>query len=289
MARDIQMIERQQSFQESKPTVYIVATPIGNLQELTPRAVEILSSVDIIAAEDTRHTFKLLQYFNIKTKCIAHHLHNERESSKGILKLLEANKSIALVSDAGYPLLSDPGQSLIQSVIAAGYPVVPISGSSAILNAVVASGLCAQPFLFYGFLDASEGKRMKALQSLGNSPYTTIFYEAPHRIHKMLQSMYAVFGNRKVCIARELTKQYEEFIRGDLIDVIAVSESLKGELVVVVEGMYENIEVDMEDILEVVKKRIEAGESSKGAIKQVAAEYGIAKNILYAEFHKKTV
>lgn len=289
MARDIQMIERQQSFQESKPTVYIVATPIGNLQELTPRAVEILSSVDIIAAEDTRHTFKLLQYFNIKTKCIAHHLHNERESSKGILKLLEANKNIALVSDAGYPLLSDPGQSLIQSVIAAGYPVVPISGSSAILNAVVASGLCAQPFLFYGFLDASEGKRMKALQSLSNSPYTTIFYEAPHRIHKMLQSMYAVFGNRKVCIARELTKQYEEFIRGDLIDVIAVSESLKGELVVVVEGMYENIEVDMEDILEVVKKRIEAGESSKGAIKQVAAEYGIAKNILYAEFHKKTV
>lgn len=275
---------RQHSFQGDTPTLYVVATPIGNLQELTPRAIEILSSVAIIAAEDTRHTMKLLQYFQIKTKCIAHHLHNEKESSKGIIKLLQEHNSVALVSDAGYPLLSDPGQLLVQSVIEQGYHVVPISGSSALLNALVASGLCVQPFLFYGFLEATESKRVKSLQTLDKIPYTIVFYEAPHRIEKMLHSLYSVFGNRRICIARELTKQYEEFIRGDLVDIMDALENIKGEIVVIVEGNMKQEEISMDVLVEEIDNLVQSGIRSKDAIKEIASTYSVSKNELYAYY-----
>ena len=280
------MINRQKSFHNTAPTLYLVATPIGNLKEMTPRAIEILSEVDIIAAEDTRNTAKLLQAFTISTKCISHHLHNEKESIHGIIKLLEEEKNIALVSDAGYPLISDPGEKLVNAVIEAGFNVVPISGSSALLNGLVASGICAQPFLFYGFLDASEGKRTKALVELKDLPYTIIFYEAPHRIEKMLKSCLEILGNRQVCLARELTKKYEEFLRGTICEVLEVIDEIKGEMVVIVEASKkEKDTIPLSLLKEKIDQYVDCGLSNKDAIKKVAKEQGISRNNLYKDYH----
>ena len=190
--------------------------PIGNLEEMTPRAIEILRTVDVIAAEDTRNTMKLLQVFDIHTRMIAHHSHNERESAKGLLNLLEQGQSVAVVSDAGYPLISDPGQNIVEQVTAAGYNVVPVSGCSASINALVASGLKAQPFLFKGFLSSNDRECVKELEGLKSLPFTMIFYEAPHRIERMLGHCLDVLGDRKACLAREITKRHEEFLRRNL-------------------------------------------------------------------------
>lgn len=229
-------MNRQKSFIDEKPTLYIVATPIGNLTELTPRAIEVLREVDVIAAEDTRNTRKLLSHFDIHTKLIAHHQYNENESAQGLLQLLEEGNQVALVSDAGYPLISDPGQCVTQLVIEAGYAVVPISGANAMLNALVASGLPTQSFLFYGFLKPKETMQIQELQKLKEYPHTLLFYEAPHRIQKTLQNMRSVLGDRNICLARELTKRYEEFIRGTISEVLEIIDTCKGEMVLVVEG-----------------------------------------------------
>ncbi len=279
---------RQKSFHNEKATVYVVATPIGNLQEMTPRAIEVLKEVDVIAAEDTRNTKKLCHHFGIETNIIAHHLHNENESVKGILKLLEEGKNIALVSDAGYPCISDPGHILVEKVIEAGYNVVPISGSSALLNALVASGLVPQPFVFYGFMDATENKRAKFLEEVKGLPYTMIFYEAPHRIEKMLTTSLQVLGDRNICLARELTKMHEEFIRGKISEVLEVVGEIKGEMVVIIEGCDKEKDVMPLPLLkEKVEQYMESGMSSKEAIKKVAKEQGISKNYLYREFHNE--
>ena len=279
-------MNRQKSFENGMPTLYLVATPIGNLKEMNERGIEILREVDVIAAEDTRNTMKLLSHFNIKTRCVAHHLHNEKESANGLIKMLEDGMNIALVSDAGYPLLSDPGQVVVNLVIEAGFNVVPISGSNAALNAVVASGLSAQPFLFYGFLGNSEKERVATLQELKNYPQTLIFYEAPHRIEKMLKSALEVLGNRRICLARELTKKHEEFIRGTISEVLEEVEVLRGEMVVVIEGCKkEKDTVSIEALYGAVNTYVESGLSSKEAIKKVAKEYGVSKNELYKQYH----
>ncbi|MFV0381588.1 MAG: 16S rRNA (cytidine(1402)-2'-O)-methyltransferase [Breznakia sp.] len=279
-------MKRQKSFHNKAATLYIVATPIGNLQELTPRAIATLKEVDIIAAEDTRNTKKLLQAFHIHTHLISHHVHNENESSKGILKLLAEGKNIALVSDAGYPLLSDPGQKLVEQVIEHAYNVVPISGSNAALNAIVASGICPQPFLFYGFIEGNESQRIKILQELKDYPHTIIFYEAPHRIRKTLQKMLEIMGNRRVCLARELTKTYEEFLRGNIEEVLSVVDELKGEMVVVVEASQkEKAAIAFSIIEKQIKVHTQNGLSTKEAIKRVAKEYGLSRNDIYKEYH----
>lgn len=279
-------MKRQKSFENDKPTLYLVATPIGNLKEMNERGIEILKEVDVIAAEDTRNTMKLLSHFAIKTRCVAHHLHNEKESANGLIKMLDEGNNIALVSDAGYPLLSDPGQMVVNLVIEAGYNVVPISGSNAALNALVASGLSAQPFLFYGFLGSSEKERVATLQELKAYPQTLIFYEAPHRIEKMLKSCVEVLGNRNMCLARELTKKHEEFIRGTILEVLDEVEDLKGEMVVVIEGnKKEKDSVSMETLYGYINAYVENGLSSKEAIKKVAKEYGVSKNDLYKQYH----
>lgn len=280
-------MKRQKSFDIEQPTLYLVATPIGNLDEFTPRAVEILQQVDVIAAEDTRNTLKLLTHFNIHTRLIAHHQHNEQASAKGLLQMLEEGQSIAIVSDAGYPLVSDPGQTIVQLAIDAGYPVVPVSGANAMLNALVASGLSAQPFLFYGFLKPQERERTQELMELKYYPQTLIFYEAPHRIRKMLESLHMVLGNRQICLARELTKRHEEFIRGTITEVLMICEELKGEMVIVVEGSKESKEpeMDMPSIQDQINQHMENGLSSKEAIKKVAKENGLSKNDLYKDFH----
>jgi 16S rRNA (cytidine1402-2'-O)-methyltransferase len=282
-------MRQQKSFQNDVISLYLVATPIGNLDELTPRAIEILKSVAVIAAEDTRVTQKLLSRFDIKTKVIAHHAHNEAQSTQGILKLLNSAQSVALVSDAGYPLMSDPGSILVQTVIQAGYNVVPVSGSSAFLNALVASGLSVQPHVFYGFLPQQDKAFRQELNQLKAYPMTLVFYEAPHRIKKTLEKMLAILGNRRAVLARELTKVYEEFMRGTLSELLeAVQQEPKGELVLVVEGNLGDREaaIDLSEVHRRIESYIQQGSSASEAIKQVAKDMGIQKNIIYNAYHQ---
>ena len=279
---------RQKSFENENPTLYLVATPIGNLAEMTPRAIEVLNEVDIIAAEDTRNTMKLLSHFGISTRCIAHHMHNEYESAKGLLQLLDEGKNVAVVSDAGYPLVSDPGQVVVNMVVEAGYNVVPISGANAALNALVASGLPAQPFMFVGFIKGNESEKRKECLEISKIKQTMIFYEAPHRIKKTLEMFLEVFGNRHVCLAREITKKHEEFIRGTLNEVIEICDELKGEMVIVMEGASDDVlteELPFSVINEKIQNYIREGFSTKEAIKKVAKDHGLSKNELYKQFH----
>ena len=274
---------RQQSFSNEKPTLYLVPTPIGNLDEMTPRAIEILRAVDVIAAEDTRNTMKLLQVFDIHTRLIAHHSHNERESAKGLLNLLEQGQSVAV-------LISDPGQNIVEQVTAAGYNVVPVSGCSASINALVASGLKVQPFLFKGFLSSNDRECVRELEGMKALPFTMIFYEAPHRVERMLGHCLDVFGDRKACLAREITKRHEEFLRGTLSELKDAACGLKGEMVVVIEGCAEESEpaVDMALITEQINERIQSGMSASEAIKQIAKEAGISKNEVYRVYHQES-
>ena len=283
-------MKRQKSFLNETPTLYLVATPIGNLQEMTPRAIEILKSVDVIAAEDTRNTGQLLKYFEINTKLITHHLYNEKQSCKGLIELLEQGISIALVSDAGYPLISDPGQMLVETVIDAGFNVVTINGASAILAGLVASGLRAQPFTFVGFLSSKTSEFQKQLDYWKDHEETLVFYEAPHRIEKMLKGCLEVFGNRKMCLARELTKKYEEYLRGTISEVIENLQDCKGEMVVIIEG-YQKADRDvisLYDLAHIVDKYIDEGLSASEAIKKTAKENGVSKNEVYRYYFNET-
>ena len=281
-------MRRQKSFQNDLTSLYLVATPIGNLSEMTPRAIEVLKSVSVIAAEDTRNTQKLLQHFQIETRLISHHAYNEKESAQGILKLLESGQNVALVSDAGYPLISDPGYMVVQAVLQAGYNVIPVSGSSAALNALIASGLVTQPFLFYGFLPSTDKDFRQALNQLKAYPMTLIFYEAPHRIKKTLAKMIPLLGDRKAVIARELTKKFEEFLRGTLSELAELDEEFKGELVLIVEGNGDPKPevVDLSEINERIQAYIDSGISASQAIRQVAEESGLNKHDLYNAYHK---
>lgn len=283
-------MNRQKSFENEKPTLYLVPTPIGNLNEMTPRAIDALNSVDVIACEDTRNSGQLLKHFNISKRLIAYQNFNEASSTKGIINLLSQGNNIALISDAGYPLINDPGQRVVSEVTALGYNVVPISGCSAFLNALVASGLIAQPFIFIGFLPPSTHDCVKKLRLYQSYPMTLIMYEAPHRIEKMLQSCLDVLGDRHICIGRELTKVHEEFIRGTISEILPIASELKGEMVVVIEGNQDDYEkdIDMGQILNMVNTSIESGMSTSAAIKEVAKQTGIPKNQIYDLVHGKT-
>ncbi|MDD7282229.1 MAG: 16S rRNA (cytidine(1402)-2'-O)-methyltransferase [Erysipelotrichaceae bacterium] len=280
-------MNRQKSFETQQATLYLVPTPIGNLSEMTKRALETLENVDIIACEDTRNTSKLLMAYNIKKPLISHHEHNQKESIPRILHELNEGKSVAVVSDAGYPLVSDPGQKLVCDVIEQGNPVVSLSGCNAAMNALVASGLSTQHYLFYGFLDSKSSKRKKQLNELKTFPYTIIFYEAPHRISSCLEDILEVFGNRNMCLARELTKLHEEFIRGTVEEVLSICDSLKGEMVLVIEGNTLKEEVDMNDAIDKVNEYVQEGYKTKQAIQLVAKELNIKKNELYDLYHKQ--
>ena len=283
-------MNRQKSFENEKPTLYLVPTPIGNLNEMTPRAIDVLNSVDVIACEDTRNSGQLLKHFGISKRLIAYQNFNEASSTKGIINLLSQGNNVALISDAGYPLINDPGQRVVSEVTALGYNVVPISGCSAFLNALVASGLIAQPFIFIGFLPPSTHECVKKLRLYQSYPMTLIMYEAPQRIEKMLQSCLDVLGDRHICIARELTKVHEEFIRGTISEILPIASELKGEMVVVIEGNQDDYEkdIDMGQILNMVNTSIESGMSTSAAIKEVAKQTGISKNQIYDLVHGKT-
>lgn len=281
-------MKSSKSFDGQKPTLYLVPTPIGNLKEMTPRAIETLNEVDVIAAEDTRNTKKLLMAYHINKPLISHHEHNQAVSIPQIIDLLKTGKSVAVVSDAGYPLVSDPGANLVKACIDEDLTVVSMSGANAAMNALVASGLSCQHYLFYGFLDSKSNKRKKQLEELKNFPYTLVFYEAPHRIEAMLQDLKEVLGNRNMCLARELTKLHEEYIRGTIEEVLEVAATRKGEMVVVVEGAtFVEEEIDIETALNKVQEYIDEGYKTKEAIKLVSKELNFSKNELYDEFHKR--
>ena len=221
-------MNRQKSFENEKPTLYLVPTPIGNLSEMTPRAIEVLNSVDVIACEDTRTSGQLLKHFGISKRLIAYQNFNEDPSAKGILNLLSQGQNVALISDAGYPLISDPGQRIVSEASAMGFNVVPLSGCNAMLNALVASGLVVQPFLFVGFLPSGKTECEKKLREYRNYPMTMVFYEAPHRIERMLASCLEILGDRRCCLAREITKVHEEFLRGTIREILGELDEVRG-------------------------------------------------------------
>ena len=270
----------------NKATLFLVATPIGNLSELSNRALEVLNSVSVIACEDTRNSLKLLTHFDIHTRMISYHNFNEEESSNGILKLLSEGQDVALISDAGYPLISDPGYVLVNKVIDEGYKIVTVSGPNAALNALVASGLETNHYMFYGFLNAKQSQAKKELEELKQFPYTIIFYEAPHRIEKTLKLLLEVLGDRRACLARELTKLHEEFIRGKLSELCELKD-LKGEMVLVVEG-YKKVseQIDEKELFKMIDELVLDGYKTKQAIGEVANKYNVSKNNLYNAYLK---
>lgn len=276
----------QRSFENEFATLYLVSTPIGNLDEMTFRAIEVLKSVDVIACEDTRLTMKLLSYYDIKTQLISHHSHNEEQSVQGILKLLSSGKNVALVSDAGTPLISDPGNQLVNCVIVEGYNVVPVSGPSAVLSALITSGLQAHPFVFHGFLPSTKKQLRRTLNEYKYFSYTMVFYVSVHKLATTLEEMLLVFGDRKVSLAREMTKKHEHFIRGQLSKVINEVDDLKGEFVLVVEGNPHEKEADIDeiDIQLKIEEMINKGYSASNAIKEISKEYNLNKNKVYQDY-----
>ncbi len=270
----------------------MVGTPIGNLEDITLRAIDTLKNVDVILAEDTRQTLKLLNHLNIEKHLISYHRHNEDDKIKKVQEFLDNGKNLALVSDAGMPIISDPGQNLVKYLISTGYKIEVIPGVTALTTAIVGSGLDSTRFTFEGFLSINKKQRKLRLSELKNEERTMIFYEAPHKILSTLEDMLEYFGNRKICIARELTKIYEEFIYTDLVNEIANirENSIKGEIVLIVEGIDKELILKEESLdvfnlssKELVLKEINNGLSKKDAIKKVAKLKGVNKNEVYKE------
>ena len=277
----------QKSYRDNKNKLYLVPTPLGNLGDMTIRAIEVLKMVDIVFCEDTRVTKELLKHFEITKKLVSCHEHNESNMVEEAKKYLDEGQNIALVTDQGTPIISDPGYKVVSSLIQAGYDVVSLPGPTAFVPALTVSGLPPQPFLFYGFLNSKKGLREKELKNLQNYPYTMIFYEAPHRIEEMLQSLLEIFGNRRISISREISKIYEEIYQGTIEEVQEeVKEGIKGEIVVVVEGNQKMVDFSTLTIEEHVNLYMDDGLSSKEAIKKVATERNIPKSIVYNEYHK---
>jgi len=268
--------------------LYIVATPIGNLADITYRAIDILGKVDLIAAEDTRHSRKLLSHYGISTKCTALHEHNEQKAHSQLLDFIKQGHCVALISDAGTPLISDPGYILVQQAVAAGIRVIPIPGPSALISALSVSGLPSDKFTFYGFLPAKQVSRVETLQSVRELEPTSIFYESPHRIVTCLENMLQVFGpDREVCIARELTKTFET-IHADNLQQLCDwvkddTNQQKGEIVLLVKGhkVQKNQEISASE-LDTLKLLIDEVGVKKAA-SLTAKITGSSKNALYAE------
>ena len=270
---------RSKPFNNTKPVLYLIATPIGNLKEMSPRALEVIKEMDIIAAEDTRNSFSLLNNFGIKKEMFSLREHNEIEASKYLVEKIKDGKKVAYMSDAGYPGISDPGYLLVQEMIKNDVAVSAISGSCAFINALVSSGLDTKHFYFYGFLPAKENEAKEEISSLKNKKETIILYEAPHRIMKTLSLLKDGLGDRFVCLARELTKINEEYIRGSISELLELDEStLKGEMVLIVEGSKEEQTIDDAQIVARVEYFTKLGLSQKDAINVVAEEYNVNKN-----------
>lgn len=283
-------VKIQKSFAQQTGTLYLVPTPIGNLEDMTFRAVKTLQTVDLIASEDTRNTQKLLNHFEVKVPQKSLHEHNYNERIPELMNFLKEGSSIAQVSDAGMPSISDPGHELVVACIEENIPVVALPGATAGMTALIASGLMPQPFLFYGFLQRKRSIQKRELEELKKQTATLIFYESPHRIKETLKNLLEILGNREVVICRELTKLYEEYLRGTAEEVIDyLSEhALKGECCLLVSGA---TDAEEEEVFEgTLKEQVEAlildGTSSKEAIKIVAKRHGLKKQDVYKEYHE---
>ncbi|MEY8736598.1 16S rRNA (cytidine(1402)-2'-O)-methyltransferase [Lactobacillus sp. AN1001] len=290
-------IKQKSSFREKNEqgTLYLVPTPIGNLQDMTFRALEILEKVDLICAEDTRNTMRLLNHFEIKTPQISFHEHNTQERIPYLIEKLQAGQDLAQVSDAGMPSISDPGHELVKACIQADIAVVPLPGANAALSALIASGITPQPFMFYGFLPRKKNEQCEVLEQLEQQTCALIFYEAPHRLKKTLQAMQAVFGSeREIALCRELTKRYEEFLRGTLADAVewATNDEIRGEFVLVVQGNSAPRAKKADPLLELpLAEQVTALIAQKqlkpnAAIKEVAKLNGLKKQDVYNEYHQ---
>lgn len=273
----------QKSYDNS-PSVYIVPTPIGNLEDMTFRAINTLKMVDVIFSEDTRITLQLLNYFEIKNKLIHMDDHNEETVKDKVLEFLRDGKNVAIVTDRGTPIISDPGYKTVKFLKEEGYNVIALPGACAFVPALVASGISSEHFTFYGFLSSKEKKMYDELELLKDFEYTLIFYEAPHRIIRTLNAMLEVFGDRIISISREISKLHESVFVGKISDAIDTID-VKGEFVIVVSPNEEVISTDM-SITQNVNMYIKSGLSSMDAIKRVAKERKIPKNEVYKEYHE---
>ncbi len=287
---------QQKSFSDSysQGRLYLIPTPIGNLEDITYRSLRMLKEVDFIAAEDTRNTKKLCNYFEITTPLISYHEHNKEQSGRKIIDLLKDGKDIGLVSDAGMPSISDPGYEIVVEALQEKLYVVPLPGANAALTALIASGVVSQPFYFYGFLDRQKKEKKKELERLKKFTDTFILYESPHRLKDTLSLMHEILGDRSIVVSRELTKKFEEFTRGNISDVLALFEEqgIKGECCIIIEG---NSSEEQEEestwwkdltVLEHVQQVMESEDcSSKEAIKLVSKERNLPKREVYQAFH----
>ena len=274
-------MKRDKSFTSGKPLLYLIATPIGNLKEFSSRALETINECDVVAAEDTRNAHDLLAHFGIKKEFYSLREHNEKEASKHLVDLINKGKKVVYMSDAGYPGISDPGNILVKELIENDIAVSTISGSSAFVNALVASGLDTKHFFFYGFLSAKDNEAREEISSVKDIRNTLIFYEAPHRISRTLNLLREGLGNRYVCLARELTKLNEEYIRGTLEELCELDEeTIKGEIVIIVDGNREESLIKDDEVKARVAYFIELGLSQKDAINVVSEEFKINKNYI---------
>lgn len=281
-------MKRNLNYQNTKPTLYLIPTPIGNLEDITLRALSILKSVDKIYAEDTRVSIKLLTHFDIRKPLDSYHEHNEELKLSQIINDLKTGLNIGLISDAGMPLVSDPGYHLVQMVMQEGFNVVALPGANALLPALAMSGIATHPFLFYGFLDTKSAKRKAVLEELKYRKETMIFYEAIHRITQTLKDLYDILGDRNFVIAREISKSYEEIIRGTLQEYEMVGD-LKGELVLIIEG-YQDQRINSDlSIVDQVDYFIQSGLKKTEAMKKVSEMTGVPKNQIYQEYLKLTI
>lgn len=275
----------QKSYDNS-PTLYLIPTPIGNLDDITLRTIKILNEVEVIFCEDTRVTSLLLNHLNIKKKLISNFEYNENKNDHKLLEYLKNGYNVGLVSDRGTPVISDPGYELAKVAIDNGYNVVSLPGATALIPALTSSGIEPMPFLYYGFLNSKDSKRRKELESFKLFKYTMIFYEAPHRIKKTLEDMLNILGNRKISISREITKKFEEIYRGNIKEILENIEEIKGEIVIVVSGNNEEVDFNDLTIEEHIAMYIDMGLNSKEAIKKVAQDRNAKKSDIYNEYHR---
>lgn len=270
---------------DNTPTLYLVPTPIGNMEDITIRSINVLKSVSVIFSEDTRETLKLIKFYDIEKPLIACHKFNEDSAALKICKYLDNGENVALVSDRGTPAISDPGYVSVYNISKKGYNVVCLPGATAFTPALVMSGLNPNHFLFYGFLDSKKSSKKKELESLKTEKNTIIFYESPYRIRETLILIKEIMGDRNISISREISKKYEEVYRGKVDDVLAELIEPKGEFVLVVDGNKEKENYDTISLVEHVKILISDGISEKDAIKKVAKLHNVEKNKVYMEYH----
>ena len=275
-----------QNSYNNTPSLYLIPTPIGNLDDITYRAVKVLEEVEVIFSEDTRVTLNLLNNFGIKKKLISLHEHNENDIKEKVLDYLKLGFSVGLVTDRGTPIISDPGYKTVKYVSDNNFNVIALPGATAFVCALIASGISPQPFLFYGFLNSKDSRKKEELELLKDVEYTMIFYEAPHRNINTLNIMLDIFGNRKISISREITKKFETIYRGNLNDIIKNIPE-KGEFVIVVSGNDEKEVISDLSIKESVNLYIKAGFDVMSSIKKVARDKKLPKNEIYKEYHKE--